>query len=182
MPVVHVAHTPNPNARKFVVASRLVGTGTYEYASADETTEAPLAAKLFEVDGVINVLIASDFVTVRKTDDHSWSDIESSLTQRIIAFLDSYGIAVLVERGPEGRRPANEVEERIVALLDDEIRPAVATDGGDVTFMGFSDGTVLLRMSGACGTCPSAVTTLKMGIERLLVEEVPEVRAVEQVA
>jgi Fe-S cluster biogenesis protein NfuA len=75
----------------------------------------------------------------------------------------------------------SEVELRIIALIDEEIRPAIAQDGGDLTYMGFEDGIVQLRLIGSCGTCPSSVTTLKMGIERLLVEEIPEVKGVEQV-
>jgi Fe-S cluster biogenesis protein NfuA len=184
--VVQVAPTPNPNARKLIVAQRLVGAGTFEYASVAEAAgHSPLAQRLFAVDGVENVLVASDFVTVRKAPAADWERLEPALTEALRGFLGSYQLAVFDEdagAGEAGVAPRNDVEARIVALLDEEIRPAVATDGGEVTFMGFSEGIVLLRLSGACGSCPSSVTTLKMGIERLLVEEIPEVKGVESVA
>jgi len=169
-------------ARKFVVGSRLVDEGTFEYASAAETAGAPLAAAIFESDGVENVLIAPDFVTVRRTDAVGWDALEGSVRDRLNAFLGSYQVAVLEDARVAGKAPENDVERRVVALLDEEIRPAIAMDGGEVAFHGIEDGIVQLRLSGACGSCPSSVTTLKMGIERLLVEEIPEVRGVAAVA
>ena len=109
-------------------------------------------------------------------------DLEGAISDTIVDFLDSGEMAVIEPVRPAtDDRAYTEVEERIIELLDEEIRPAVATDGGDVTFERFEDGVVYLRLSGACGTCPSSVTTLKMGIERLMVEEIPEVSSVENV-
>jgi len=95
--------------------------------------------------------------------------------------LSSGQMAVLDSASHATPAELTEIEEKIVTILNEEIRPAIAQDGGDLTYMGFEDGVVKLQMIGACGTCPSSTMTLKMGIERLLMEEIPEVRAVEQI-
>ncbi len=179
--VTDVQSTPNPDARKFVVSSRLVEAGTYTYATAAAADDSPLASDLFDIDGVDNVMIASDFITVRKLPSATWGLLEHQVTHQLSVFLGSYKMAVTVETATHGVEPTTDVERAIVAILDEDIRPAVASDGGEVTFMGFADGIVKLKMSGACGECPSSTATLKGGIERLLCEEIPEVREVEQV-
>ena len=155
--------------------------GTYEYPAGSDTSGSPLAARLLEVEGIELVLIAPRFVTVRKRSEADWPAIVPAVKERLRAFLAAGEVAVLdsaLDGLPDAR---GEVEQRIIALLDEEIRPAIAMDGGDVTYMGFEDGIVRLQLIGACGTCPSSITTLKMGIERLLVDEIPEVRGVENV-
>src|SRR6185436_1897919 len=127
--------------------------------------------------GVDFVLIAPRFVTVTKKTDVPWPDVVPAVKDGMRAFLLTGEMAVLDAAAQE----LGELEQRIIHLIDDEIRPAIAMDGGDITFMGFVDGIVHLRLIGACGSCPSSTTTLKMGIERMLLEEVPEVRGVEQV-
>ena len=171
--------TPNPDALMFRVYEALVSTGTHEYKSAGATADAPLAQALFAIPGVELVLIAPRFCTVVKDPLLDWPDLVPTLKRTIRTFLLSGEMAVFEKDAAEVGH-LDEVERRILQLIEDEIRPAIAQDGGDVTYMGFVDGIVKLSMIGACGTCPSSVSTLKNGIERLLMEEVPEVRGVEQ--
>ena len=180
---IDIQRTPNPDALKFVVPGRLVAGGPYEFAAGSDVSGSPLAARLLGVPGVAMAMIASEFVTVQRG-DRTWETLAPEIVAALHDFLGGYELAVL-EDGVEGDAPVairTEVERRIVALLDEYVRPAVADDGGEVRYLGFDDGVVRLSLRGACGTCPSSVTTLRMGVERLLCENVPEVRAVENVA
>lgn len=180
--VTGVQNTPNPDARKYTVSTRLVESGTFTFATFAAAESSPLASELFDIDGVESVMIAGDFVTVTRLSSVSWDELDPQVTHRLSLFLNSYQLAVTDEQVTRGVEPTTEDERAIVRILDEDIRPAVASDGGEITFMGFDDGIVKLRLSGACGSCPSSTVTLKNGIERLLVEEVPAVRSVEQVA
>lgn len=181
--------TPNPDALMFRVDEALVPGGTWEYTDpARAAADAPLAARLLEIDGVELVLIAPRFVTVRKAEASRWPEVVPQVKRALREFIWSGEMAVFdtaagkAWAGGEGAPGGlSEVEKRILALLEDEIRPALAQDGGDVTYVGFERGIVMLRMIGACGTCPSSTATLRMGIEALLKEEIPEVEGVEQV-
>jgi len=171
--------TPNPDARMFRVDEALVPSGTYEYNSVKAAADAPLAARLLGVSGVELVLIAPRFVTVRKLSERVWSDLEPLVIAQITESLQLGEMAVLETEVHNAPAQRTAIEVRILELLDEEIRPAIAQDGGDVTFVEFRDGIVYLKLIGSCGTCPSSVTTLKMGIERLMMEEIPEVQGVE---
>ena len=182
---VRAVETPNPNARMFRVNETLIPTGTHEYTKLEEAEDSPLASVLLAIDGVELILIAPRFVTVRKSLDAQWAWLSPTLTAAIATFLRSGEMAVFDTGHDEaGLSPVerSEVEKKIIALLDDEVRPAIAQDGGDCSFEGFRDGVVYLRLTGACGTCPSSTATLKYGIERLMQEEIPEVKAVESVS
>lgn len=173
--------TPNPDALMFRVEEALVPTGTYEYHLGQSTAQSPLAERLFQIDGVEMVLIAPRFVTVGKGASAEWPAIVPFAKNVLRELLGNGEMAVLDEAlAAAPTRPLHEVERRILALLEDEIRPAIAGDGGDVVYGGFEDGIVRLQLIGACGTCPSSTATLKHGIERMLMEEIPEVRGVEQ--
>jgi Fe-S cluster biogenesis protein NfuA len=177
---VSTVPTPNPDALMFRVNEVLVPMGTHEFKPGDDTADAPLARALLAHDGIELILVAPRFVTVRKQADTPWPDLEGVIRDTIAEFLESGEMAVIEPASAtEAEREYTDVEKRILELLDEEIRPAIAQDGGDVSFESFEDGVVYLRLTGACGTCPSSVTTLKMGIERLLIEEIPEVTAVE---
>ncbi|MDG1480209.1 MAG: NifU family protein [Myxococcota bacterium] len=181
---VRAVETPNPNARMFRVNETLIPTGTHEFTSLEDAENSPLASVLLTIDGVELVLIAPRFVTVRKGIESQWAWLSPTITAAIASFLRSGDIAVLEsETDKAGLTPVerSEVEQRIIALLDEEVRPAIAQDGGDCSFEGFKDGVVYLRLIGSCGTCPSATATLKYGIERLMQEEIPEVKSVESV-
>jgi Fe-S cluster biogenesis protein NfuA len=175
--------TPNPDALMFRVEEALVPNGTFEYTDpARDRADAPLAARLLQLAGVELVLIAPRFVTVRKAEDTRWPELVPVVKQTIRQFIWSGEMAVFdTAAGPVGGGDLGAVEQRILQLLEDEIRPALAQDGGDVTYVGFEAGIVHLRMIGACGSCPSSTATLRQGIEALLREEIPEVLGVEQV-
>ena len=177
-PSVETVPTPNPDALMFRVGEVLIPAGTVELRRGAALDDAPLAQQIFAQEGVELVLIAPRFVTVRKDPEADWAWLEPAVRGAIEAFLASGEMAVF-ERGdvaPATDRTA--IEQRILDLLDEEIRPAIAQDGGDVTFLSFTDGVLRLRLIGSCGTCPSSLGTLKMGIERLMQEEIPEVREV----
>lgn len=180
IPVITVP-TPNPDALMFRVEEALVPSGTYEYKLGQPVTDSPLAERLFQIDGVELVLIAPRFVTVGKSTAATWPEIVPFAKSIIRALLIDGDMAVLDENlvgGPEG---GSDLERRVLQLLDDEIRPAIAGDGGDIVWGGIVDGMVRLQLIGACGTCPSSTTTLRLGIERMLMEEFPELRGVEQI-
>lgn len=178
---VSIVPTPNPDARMLKVAETLVPSGTFEYADLDKAEGSPLAQRLLGVQGVELVLIAKRFVTVRKKPELQWDDLLPALVAQVQESLFYGEMAVLEAERTATPHQRTAIEQKILQLLDEEIRPAIAQDGGDCTFEGFEDGIVKLRLIGACGTCPSSVTTLKMGIERLMVEEIPEVTGVESV-
>ena len=180
LPVTTVP-TPNPDALMFRVEESLVPLGTYEYKLGAVLDDSPLAQRLFQIDGVELVLIAPRFVTVCKSAAADWPEIVPFAKDAIRGLLRDGEMAVYDTSAVPSAGEVSDLETRILALIDDEIRPAVANDGGDVVFAGFDDGIVKLQLVGSCGTCPSSLTTLKFGIERMLMEEFPEVRGVEQV-
>ena len=178
---VDTVPTPNPDAVMLKVSETLVATGTYEFTSESDTASSPLARAMLALEGIELVLNAPRFVTLRKSPERGWPDLVPAAKTAMREFLISGEMAVLDAPSALSAEALGETERKIVTLLDEDIRPAIAMDGGDLTYMGFEDGVVKLRMIGACSSCPSASMTLKMGIERLLMEEIPEVRAVEQV-
>ncbi len=175
---IFVEPTPNPNSLKFIVGREIVSKGSFEFANAAQAKESPLAASLFDVKGVEGVFIGRDFVTVRKTMDASWDDIESRAIEIIESAVSSGQPIVKAPTESAATTNGTDVESKIRRILDEEIRPAVASDGGDVMFQKYSDGVLTLRLVGSCSGCPSSTMTLKMGIERRLKEDVPDLREV----
>ncbi len=179
--------TPNPATLKFLPGREVAPAEPLEFTGADEAARSPLAAALFSIDGVSRVMFGSDFVSVTK-DRSEWQHIKPAVLGAIMEHFMSGGPLV---SGPaaSGQGEAEEfyepehadLVETIKELLDSRIRPAVAGDGGDITFRGFREGIVFLSMKGACSGCPSSTATLKNGIENLLRHYVPEVESVEQI-
>ncbi len=177
--------TPNPATLKFVPGKAVLGDDTVDYRSKAEAAASPLAARLFEIEGVTGVFLGSDFISVTKG-DAEWPHIRPAI---LGAIMEHYMSGAPVT----GDGPANAgVEEQydpkdedtvrtIKELLDTRVRPAVANDGGDITFYGFRDGVVYLHMRGACSGCPSSTATLRHGIENLLKHFCPDVREVRPV-
>jgi Fe-S cluster biogenesis protein NfuA len=172
--------TPNPEALMFRLAEMLVPTGTFEYRSAAQAADAPLPRRLFDLPGVTSVLVAPRFVTVNKSAELTWPELVPQIKAAIRDFLDSGDMAVPDTDLAVGSY-ADPIEAKVVAILDEFIRPAVAQDGGDILYRGLEDGVVLLKLIGSCSSCPSSTATLAQGVERMLLEEVPEVRGVRQV-
>jgi Fe-S cluster biogenesis protein NfuA len=171
--------TPNPNSVKWVLSRTLVeGGGSAHFEVDPGASVSPLAARLFEVEGVAGVFVARNFVTVTKRDGIEWPELAQTLADALKDFAAGGAPALGPGFDAEASRAVGEVEERIQRILDHEIRPYVAQDGGDVIFAGFRDGTVELYLQGSCSGCPSSLMTLKMGIESRLREAVPEVQEV----
>ncbi|MFS8036278.1 NifU family protein [Xanthobacter sp. AM11] len=179
--------TPNPATLKFLPGRSVLGEGTLDLRSAEDADLSPLAQRLFDVRGVCGVFLGSDFVTVTKADSE-WPQLKPAILGAIMEHFMS-GAPML----SEGVKPdASDLDEffeekdaeivsTIKELLDTRVRPAVANDGGDITFRGFKDGIVFLNMKGSCSGCPSSTATLKNGIENLLRHFVPEVTEVQAV-
>lgn len=178
---IRITTTPNPDAYMFHVSESLIPSGTHEFYSDSDTSNAPLAEHLFKNDGIELILIASRFITIRKHKHVNWDPLADNINQSLLSFLDSGEMAVFETAPNHEQGPISPLEERILSILDTEVRPAIAQDGGDVVYHGFEDGIVKLELIGACGTCPSSTATLKYGIQNLLMEEIPEVISVEQV-
>jgi len=174
--------TPNPATLKFLPGRDVLGAGTMEFTTRDGATRSPLAAKLFEVPGVTGVFFGADFVTITK-DDGDWQHLKPAILGVIMEHYMS-GAPVLADgekadEGPHADEFFSEEDAETVTIIKDllekRVRPAVASDGGDITFRGFKDGIVYLDMKGSCSGCPSSTATLKHGIQNLLRHFVPDV-------
>ena len=176
--------TPNPATLKFLPGRDVMGQGTADFASPDAAKPSILAQALFALPGVARVFLGGDFVTVTKNDVVEWSALRPQVLGAIMEHFVA-GRPVIegqADAAEEDVSPADaDVVAQIKELLDTRVRPAVASDGGDIVFYGYRDGVVRLRMQGACSGCPSSSATLKHGIENMLRHYVPEVQRVEQV-
>ena len=179
--------TPNPATLKFLPGRAVMPDGTLDLRDVTDAERSPLAQRLFGVTGVSGVFLGSDFITVTKSDGE-WPHLKPAILGAIMEHfmsgapvLAAGSAADVIEEG-EFFDPADaETVETIKDLLETRIRPAVAGDGGDITFRGYRDGTVYLAMKGSCSGCPSSTATLKHGIQNLLRHFLPDVREVEAV-
>ncbi len=184
---IQTESTPNPATLKFLPGQSVLEMGTADFPTADAAGGSPLATRIFAVEGVTGVFFGTDFVTVTKADSIEWDHIKPALLGAIMEHYQS-GQPVMAEDHTASSGHAEhdgedgEVVGQIKELLDSRVRPAVAQDGGDITFHGFDRGVVYLHMQGACAGCPSSTLTLKMGIENLLRHYIPEVTEVRPVA
>lgn len=182
---IQTESTPNPATLKFLPGQEVLEAGTADFVSPEAAAQSPLAARIFGVEGVTAVFFGTDFVTVTKHDDSAWEHIKPAILGAIMEHFQS-GQPVMQGAAQAGHAehdgPDSEIVNQIKQLLDTRVRPAVAQDGGDITFHGFERGVVYLHMQGACAGCPSSTLTLKMGIENLLRHYIPEVTEVRPVA
>ncbi|MBF9029083.1 NifU family protein [Rhodobacterales bacterium HKCCE3408] len=184
---IQTESTPNPATLKFLPGQSVLDSGTADFPSAEAAEKSPLAARIFANDGVAGVFFGTDFVTVTKDEGSEWDHLRPAVLGAIMEHFQS-GAPVLAGEGAgqvghaehDGEDAA--IVGQIKELLDTRVRPAVAQDGGDITFHGFDRGVVYLHMQGACAGCPSSTLTLKMGIENLLRHYIPEVVEVRPVA
>lgn len=183
---IQTESTPNPATLKFLPGQTVLEAGTADFPSAEGADKSPLAQRIFAVNGVAGVFFGTDFVTVTKSDTVEWDHIKPALLGAIMEHYQS-GQPVMAGEGvgsgghADHDGPDGEIVGQIKELLDTRVRPAVAQDGGDITFHGFDRGVVYLHMQGACAGCPSSTLTLKMGIENLLRHYIPEVTEVRPV-
>ncbi len=182
--LIQTEATPNPNTLKFLPGEKVVSGPPRDFKSVEEAEASPLAKRLFAVDGVRGVFLGSDFISVSKAEDADWALLKPAVLGAIMEHYLS-GDPVIEGAAAEASEFYDEkdaeVVQRIKEVLDTRVRPAVAQDGGDITFQGFKDGVVYLQMVGACSGCPSSTATLKQGVENLLRHFVPQVQEVQQV-
>ena len=182
---IQTESTPNPATLKFLPGQSVLDLGTADFPNAEGAAKSPLARRIFAVSGVTGVFLGTDFVTVTKAEAVEWQHVKPAILGAIMEHFQSGAPAIEGEGqaahaahdGPDG-----DIVKQIKELLDTRVRPAVAQDGGDITFHGFDRGVVYLHMKGACAGCPSSTLTLKMGIENLLRHYIPEVTEVRPVA
>jgi Fe-S cluster biogenesis protein NfuA len=175
--------TPNPATLKFLPGRTVLETGTLDLRSTDEAAQSPLADRLFAIPGISGVFFGSDFIAVTK-DDSEWTQLKPMILGAIMEHFMS-GAPLLSAAGAEasdGDEFFDTADAETVAtikeLIETRVRPAVANDGGDITFKGFKDGIVYLNMKGACAGCPSSTATLRHGIQNLLRHFLPDVTEV----
>jgi len=183
--MIYTESTPNPNTLKFVTNKALLLNDAVEFQNIDETNEAPLAKALFGFEGVTNVFISNNFVTISKTDDLLWTEIMIPIKDFLKNYIDE-SKTILNENYVKPTKTAtnaiseddSDVDIRIKGALDKYVKPAVEMDGGNISFVKFEDGKLTLQLQGSCSGCPSSTVTLKQGIENLLKRFVPEVQEV----
>ena len=184
---IQTESTPNPATLKFLPGQQVMPSGTADFPSSDTAGDSPLARRVFAAEGVTAVFLGSDFITVTKAEAADWAHIKPAILGAIMEHFQSgapviEGEAASASGHASHDGPDGEIVDQIKQLLDSRVRPAVAQDGGDITFHGFERGVVYLHMQGACAGCPSSTLTLKMGIENLLRHYIPEVTEVRPVA
>ena len=172
--------TPNPNSIKFLPGKTVSKSGSFEVTKKDETNN-DLIRNLFSVSGVESIFLGKDFISVNKQDGVEWEEIKHIIISLINDFY-STGKEYVVEKNlNESSENLEEIELRIIKILDQKIRPAVARDGGDIKFKEFKDGIVKVQLQGSCSGCPSSTMTLKQGVQNLLCHYIPEVKQVEAI-
>lgn len=178
----HAERTPNPHSLKWVVSKELTSAGvTASFQQPVAADVSPLAARLFAIPDVLGVFLAPGFVTVTKREEREWIDLAQPIVDALKAFAASGASALGPAFSTAERLESSGVVARIKQILEEEVRPAIARDGGDVAFAGFHDGVVEVVLQGSCVGCPSSTATLRFGIEGRLREEIPEVVKVVQV-
>ena len=169
--------TPNPNSLKFLPGKKVSNSGPYEITKKDETQNI-LVRNLLSINGVEGIFLGNDFISINKKDITDWDEIKHIVISFINDFYSEGKEFVIDENLNEKNSNLSELEERIVKILDQKIRPAVARDGGDIKFKEFKDGVVKVQLQGSCSGCPSSTMTLKQGVQNLLCHYLPEVKEV----
>ncbi len=181
---IQTEQTPNPATLKFLPGCTVMESGTANFPERGAAARSPLAERLFQLPEITGVFLGTDFITVTKNGDSEWHQLKPAVLAAIMEHFTA-GRPVIIGDASEAAGNAAEEDDEIVAaikeLLETRVRPAVAMDGGDITFEDFEDGVVYLHMQGSCSGCPSSTATLKAGIENMLrhyIPEVTEVRAI----
>ena len=169
--------TPNPNSLKFLPGKNVSNSGPYEITNKDQINN-ELVKNILSVNGVEGVFLGKDFISVNKSDQIKWDDIKHIVTSFINDFYSDGKEFVIDENIKEEESDLDEIEQKIVKILDQKIRPAVARDGGDIKFKEYKAGVVKVQLQGSCSGCPSSTMTLKQGVQNLLCHYIPEVKEV----
>ncbi len=182
--MIETEQTPNPDTLKFLPGKKVSEIGPLEFLKKDKNINVPLASKILSLDGTLMVFFGGDFITVKKEKSLTWSDLKYGIISEINDYY-SQGHNVVIKKSlkknisESTQHESNEIIKKINEILDSKVRPAVARDGGDITFKSFEKGVVTVELKGSCSGCPSSIMTLKQGVQNLLCHYVPEVKSVE---
>ena len=188
--MVDTEHTPNPDTLKFLPGKKVSEVGPIEFLKNDKSIKVSLANKILSLEGTVMVFFGEDFITVKKEKDLNWDDLKHGIISEIndyyskgneVVVSKDLKLAKILSESASDSEPvqSNEIINKINEVLDSKIRPAVAKDGGDITFKSFVDGVVTVELKGSCSGCPSSIMTLKQGVQNLLCHYIPEVKSVE---
>ncbi len=172
--------TPNPNSLKFLPGKIVSNNGSFEITNKDKTNN-ELVRNLLSIKGVESIFLGRDFISINKYDDISWDEIKHIVISLINDFYSRGKEYVIEKELNEEKKDLKDIEKKIVQILDQKIRPAVARDGGDIKFKEFKDGIVKVQLQGSCSGCPSSTMTLKRGVQNLLCHYIAEVKEVEAI-
>ena len=172
--------TPNPNSLKFLPGRIVSNNGSVEITKKDNINN-ELVKNLLSVNGVQGIFLGKDFISINKRDETPWEEIKHIVISLINDFYSSGKEFVIDKNFNDDDKNLEDIEKRIIQLLDQKIRPAVAKDGGDIKFKEFNDGIVKVQLQGSCSGCPSSTMTLKQGVQNLLCHYIPEVKQVEAI-
>ena len=190
--MVETEHTPNPDTLKFLPGKKVSEVGPIEFLKNDKSIKISLANKILSLEGTAMVFFGEDFITVKKEKDLNWEDLKHGIISEIndyyskgndVVVSKDLRLANILSKSESNSKliQSNNIINKINEILDSKIRPAVARDGGDITFKSFKDGVVTVELKGSCSGCPSSIMTLKQGVQNLLCHYIPEVKDVEAV-
>ena len=190
--LVNTEHTPNPDTLKFLPGKKVSEVGPIEFLKNDKNIKVPLANKILSLEGTVMVFFGEDFITVKKEKDLNWDDLKHGIISEIndyyskgneVVVSKDLKLAKILSESASDSEPvqSNEIINKINEVLDSKVRPAVAKDGGDITFKSFKDGVVTVELKGSCSGCPSSIMTLKQGVQNLMCHYIPEVKSVEAI-
>ena len=190
--LVNTEITPNPDTLKFLPGKKVSEVGPIEFLKSDKNIKVSLASKILSLEGTVMVFFGEDFITVKKEKNLNWNDLRHGIISEINDYYNKGNevvvgkdlkLAKILSETASDPKPvqSNEIINKINEVLDTKIRPAVARDGGDITFKSFKDGIVTVELKGSCSGCPSSIMTLKQGVQNLLCHYIPEIKSVEAV-
>jgi len=190
--MVDTEHTPNPDTLKFLPGKKVSEVGPIEFLKNDKSIKVSLANKILSLEGTVMVFFGEDFITVKKEKNLNWDDLKHGIISEIndyyskgneVVVSKDLKLAKILSESASDSEPvqSNEIINKINEVLDSKVRPAVAKDGGDITFKSFKDGVVTVELKGSCSGCPSSIMTLKQGVQNLLCHYIPEVKSVEAI-
>ncbi len=175
---VQTQKTPNPNSLKFLPGKKVSEDGPYEILNKDETNN-NLIRNILSINGVTGIFLGEDFLSINKEEEADWENIKHIVISHINEYYsEGNKFVISKENNDSNNDNYNEIEKKIINILDTKVRPAVARDGGDIKFKEFKDGKVKVELQGSCSGCPSSTLTLKQGVQNLLCHYVPEVKEV----
>ena len=175
---VQTQKTPNPNSLKFLPGKKVSEDGPYEILNKDETNN-NLIRNILSINGVTGIFLGEDFLSVNKKNEIDWENIKHIVISHINEYYSEGNEFIISKKNNDSNNVNyNEIEKKIITILETKVRPAVAKDGGDIKFKEFKDGKVKVELQGSCSGCPSSTLTLKQGVQNLLCHYVPEVKEV----